>query len=148
MVTIMRHRSFSKTTRQMRESTPDNILKDITRRWNWSFARPGLHTLAVEKCQGLKKGEHPIPIRECVDVAINREPLMDIVRRPYRDGKYEVAREGFPQWIGQEIKFVEMLLETDNPKKIKVWAETPLTRIEFRHIFNYPVQAKVIAEAY
>lgn len=137
----MRLRSFSMTTKQMRESTPDHILKDCTRRLNWLFARPGLHTMAVEKAQGLKKGEHPSYIRECVDVQVSREPLIDIVKRPYRNGQYEVAREGFPEWIGQEIKFYEMMKE----QYPWILPEVPITRIEFKHIFETPVQTKILA---
>lgn len=137
----MRLRSFSLTTRQMRESTPNKILKDCTRRLNWLFARPGLHTMAVEKAQGLKKGQHPVHIRECVDIQVSREPLIDIVNRPIRNGQYEVAREGFPEMIGHEIEFVEMFKEQCS----WIRPETPVTRIEFKHVFNVPVQAQVVA---
>lgn len=140
----MRLMSFSMTTRQMDESTPGHELKKRSRRDGTGY-RVGETRMAVDRCMGLKKGEHPRHIHPVEFVTVEREPLMDIVRRPYRNGHYEVEEEGFPEWIGQEMKFVEMYL-SHRPKRLRdpemlvsnigfrhIW-ETPVTRVEFEHL--------------
>jgi hypothetical protein len=49
----MRLMSFSLTTPQILART-----KTVTRRMGWTFLRPGDLVQAIEKGQGLKKGEH------------------------------------------------------------------------------------------
>lgn len=80
----MRHMSFSKTTEQMRAGT-----KTQTRRLGWSKLRVGARLLAVEKGQGLRKGETVRPLYEIEVTAVRREPLEYVTPA-------DVALEGFP----------------------------------------------------
>jgi len=127
----------------MQESKPGHELKTHTRRDGWSKIKIGERLTAVEKCQGLKLGEHVKPIRIIEVYEVNREPLMDIVRRPYRDGKYEVEREGFPEWIDQEIKFVEMYQKSSHLHRKD--PEKPVARIGFKHLWDVPAVFKWVS---
>lgn len=77
--------SFSETTDQIRART-----KIVTRRFStrprsiWNMLKPGKHLIAIEKGQGLKKGEHITKLDEIITLKVDREPLLDIVRRPTR----------------------------------------------------------------
>ena len=75
----MRNMSFSLTTEQIRNRT-----KDVTRRLGWKNLKPGEHFRAVEKCQGLKKGEHIVKLYELECISNIPEPLKDIFFRPRR----------------------------------------------------------------
>ncbi len=80
----MRNMSFSKTKEQIRNRT-----KTETRRLGWADLKPGEQFCAIEKGQGLKKGERVkrLALLECVS---NRsEPLCRITQDA-------VVREGFP----------------------------------------------------
>jgi hypothetical protein len=98
-----------------------NRTKTVTRRNGWKFLKPGEIVMAVEKCQGLKKGEkikkiHPIKI---IDVMF--EPLNNI------DDK-ELIKEGFSDY--DTFQFIEMFVKSHkgiNPSSI-------ITRIEFEHL--------------
>ena len=85
----MRHMSFMLTTRQVREGT-----KDVTRRVGWWFLRPGDVLWAVEKAQGLKKGERVTRIRRIRIISTRRERLDQMTQDPAY-GVDEVRREGF-----------------------------------------------------
>lgn len=80
----MRNMSFSLTTPQMRART-----KTVTRRLGWWFLKPGDIVCAVEKGQGLKKGEKVVRIGPIRILSTRRERLRDITRP-------DVAKEGFP----------------------------------------------------
>ena len=54
----MRLISFSMTLPQFHART-----KDVTRRLGWKDLAHGTFLQAVEKAQGLKAGEHPVPQR-------------------------------------------------------------------------------------
>ncbi len=80
----MRNMSFSATTQQMRNRT-----KTVTRRMGWRSLSPGELLCAVEKGQGLKKGEKVRRIGVIQVTALGRERLDSIT--------YEgVGREGYP----------------------------------------------------
>ena len=80
----MRNMSFSLTTPQVRAGT-----KTVTRRRGWWFLKPGDLLMAIEKGQGLKKGEHVVRIRPIRVVNARPEPL-------FRITKSDCRREGFP----------------------------------------------------
>jgi hypothetical protein len=81
----MRNISFSATTEQIRQKR-----KHCTRRGNkngpaWKSLKPNEHLMGVEKCQGLKKGEHVKQLSEIVAMDTTLEPVDDIIRRPTRE---------------------------------------------------------------
>ena len=82
----MRNMSFSMTTEQIRNRT-----KTVTRRMGWGFLKPEDVVMAVEKGQGLKKGEHVKKICPIRIVSIKSERLWQV---PDED----VSREGFHGW--------------------------------------------------
>lgn len=119
----MRNISFALTTAQVRAGT-----KDVTRRLGWSFLKPGDHLMAVEKCQGLKKGEGIKRIREIEIISFTAEPLNAIFYQPIRDGRRsEVDREGFPEMTLME--FVKFFC-----KSMKIEQTATVHRIEFRYV--------------
>lgn len=86
--------SFMLTQQQMREE-----IKDVTRRLGWWFLKPGDIVNAMEKCQGLKKGEKQVLIYPIQIISTRPEPLFEITPE-------ECVREGFPDLT--PIEFVEM----------------------------------------
>jgi len=108
----MRNISFAMTTPQVRAGT-----KDITRRLGWKFLKEDDQLMAVEKCQGLKKGEKVKYIRQIRVKSVYREPLNHI-------NKLDVIREGFPDLSVQQ--FVMMFCRAN-----KCEPSTIVTRIEF-----------------
>lgn len=85
----MRLISFSLTKDQVRDRS-----KTVTRRLGWRDLKPGTVLRAVEKAQGLRKGETVVPLATIRVVNVRREPL----RRLTDDVAYgirEVAAEGF-----------------------------------------------------
>ena len=62
--------SFCLTTPQVRAGT-----KTVTRRIGWWNLKPGELLMAIEKGQGLKKGEHVTRIRPIRVVTVRRERL-------------------------------------------------------------------------
>jgi hypothetical protein len=107
--------SFSLTTPQFLDGS-----KDVTRRVGWRFLKVGDHLLAVEKAQGLKKGERQIALGEIVVTSVRREPLDYITPR-------DVRREGFP---GKTCAwFVGMFCRAN-----RCTPDTQVTRIEFKHV--------------
>jgi hypothetical protein len=111
----MRHMSFMLTQPQVRART-----KTVTRRLGWMCAYPGLQVLAVEKCQGLKKGEKVVPL--CViRIKDSRwEPLGAIT-------KEDCIAEGFPEMEPQD--FIDMFC-----KHNKVTPYVRVNRIEFEYL--------------
>jgi hypothetical protein len=102
--------------------------KDLTRRDAWNNLKGGEVLMGVNQCQGLKKGQQ-IKFHPLVVLTVQREPLDDIVKRPFRDGRYEVAREGFPAWIGLEDRFVDLYVKANGGPRDKL-----INRIEIRHL--------------
>ena len=85
----MRNMSFMLTTRQMRDRT-----KTVTRRMGWDNAKVGELLCAVEKCQGLKKGEKIVRICVVRVLSVRKEPLQRMLDDP-KYGHEETAKEGF-----------------------------------------------------
>jgi len=110
----MRNMSFSLTTPQMKAGT-----KTVTRRLGWSFLKEGDLVMAVEKCQGLKKGEKVKKIGIIEILRIRCETLDDITHG-------DVVLEGFPEMTTEE--FISMFCKAN-----KCDRSTLVNRIEFRH---------------
>ncbi len=126
----MKNISFSLTTRQVRESTPDYILKDVTRRTGWAHLKPGEKLCAIVKGQGLKAGEHVERIRIIEVVSVRREPVNRMLNTPEGDPTYgirECQREGFPEMSPSE--FVQMFCKSHSCRPNK-----KITRIEFKYL--------------
>lgn len=121
-----RHISFALTTPQFLDGS-----KDVTRRMGWANLKAGELLIAVEKSQGLKKGEKVRRLGTIRVVEARREPL----RRMIEDLDYgfdETRREGFPKphpkyWPGT---FVSFFCETHK----KCTPNSIVTRIEFEHV--------------
>ena len=91
----MRNMSFMLTTQAMRDRT-----KFVTRRLGWKFLKRGDLVQAVEKGQGLKKGEHVVKICVIRVITNEAEPLYCISTR--HDGG-ETTREGFPNMTAADF---------------------------------------------
>lgn len=120
----MRHMSFALTQNEY-----VSRIKDLTRRDGWTNLKPGDSFVGVDRVMGFQKGEHPVKFHPSVCISNAPEPLNDIVKRPFRDGHFEVAREGFPAWIGNETEFVKLYVKCNGGPEDKI-----INRIEFRHI--------------
>lgn len=110
-----RNISFSMTTQQIyrREKT-------VTRRIGWAFLKPGDVLQAVEKAQGLKKGEKVKRICKIVVESTRWEPLNAITQS-------DCISEGFPDMTPND--FVEMFC------RVNRWEpDKDVNRIEFRYI--------------
>lgn len=94
----MRNMSFSITTQQMKD-----FQKDVTRRLGWWFLKEGDLLMAVEKCQGLKKGDKVKKLYIIEVLRLSPQPL-------YCINKPEVIREGFPDMTSAQ--FVEMFCKS------------------------------------
>lgn len=94
----MRNMSFSMTTEQVR-----NRRKNVTRRLGWKFLKPGELVQAIEKGQGLKKGEHVVKICVIRILANEPEPLYAIMTKHDRQ---ETTREGFPLLDPEEFVYM------------------------------------------
>lgn len=99
---------------------------DVTRRVGWRDLKPGEKLAAVNKCQGLKRGESAQLLAIIEVVSVRRERLDDIVdpARP-EYGREEMRREGFPGMDPQD--FLLMPHWTIDPDDL-------VTRIEFRYV--------------
>lgn len=117
----MRQMSFALTTEQMIART-----KTVTRRRGWATLAPGTVLRAIEKGQGLKKGEKVRKLGLIRVASVRREMLAEIL---FNDG--DVYREGFPHMTAEQ--FVEMFCEHNGCS-----ADAPVTRIEFEHIEETP----------
>ncbi len=117
----MRNMSFMLTTEQTK-----NRSKTVTRRLGWKFLKPGDQVMAVEKSQGLKKGEKIKRI--CVLVIISNTPEMLCKITPA-----EVTMEGFPgkspEW------FIDMFCRSHK----NCTPETYVNRIEFKYTTNFNI---------
>lgn len=110
--------SFALTTPQMLART-----KTVTRRLGWRDLQPGTLLQAVEKSQGLKKGEKVRKLGVIRVVSVTREPLscMDEGR------PLECAREGFPDM--RPAAFCRMFCAHNGGDLTQ-----DVTRIEFEHV--------------
>lgn len=112
----MRNISFALTTEQVRNQT-----KTVTRRLGWLDLKRGELLHAVEKSQGLKKGEHPkgLAIIRVVDVRRQKLTAENL-------SQTERAREGFPRMTAKE--FIAFFCESHGCKP-----GDKVTRIEFEY---------------
>jgi hypothetical protein len=111
----MRHMSFSLTTPQFLDGT-----KSVTRRLGWNNLRPGALVMAVEKAQGLRRGEKVRKLGVIRIVSVRRERLHQITQR-------DVVREGFSDWTCAE--FIEMFCRANRCDRL-----AEVNRIEFEHV--------------
>ena len=114
----MRYMSFMATTDQIRNRT-----KTVTRRLGWKSLKPGDLIQAIEKGQGLKKGEKVNRLAVLRVESVRREKLADIV-----GNVGECAKEGFPKLSG--MSFVLMFCDLNRPCK----PDWDVTRIEFSYV--------------
>ncbi len=109
--------SFSHTSPQFLDGS-----KTVTRRQinSWEDLKPGTILKAIEKCQGLKKGEKQKPLGLIRVTAVRCEPLNTITQA-------ECALEGFPEWAPAD--FIAFYIG-----KRKCSPDFVVTRIEFERI--------------
>lgn len=86
----------------------------------WANVKDGDILMAVEKAQGLKKGEK-IKKMGPIQIKTRREPLNAITQ-------HEVIREGFPDMTVDE--FIIFFCKTHK----RCTPETIIIRIEFKHL--------------
>lgn len=115
-----RHISFALTTPQFLDGS-----KTVTRRLGWENVKPGDVLTAVEKCQGLKKGEKHKRLGDIRVVSVGREHLRDI---ELKWGGAECDREGFPRMSPKE--FIEFFCKANRPCQ----PDWYVTRIEFERL--------------
>lgn len=111
----MRNMSFFITTPQFEDGS-----KDITRRCGWWDLKAGEKVQAVEKAQGIKKGDkmRKLGVIEIVSVRAER---LDRIEQD------DVRREGFPNMTPAE--FVAMFCKAMNCKPTEL-----VNRIEFKRV--------------
>lgn len=135
----MRNMSFMLTTAQIKNRT-----KTVTRRVGWTFLKPGDLIQAIEKGQGLKKGEKVKRLAVLRVETVRRERL-DLMHNETGYGLREAAREGFPDMTGKQ--FVNFFCSTHKVPDKRAWGgllkkRTPfpmlpcdeVTRIEFSYV--------------
>ena len=121
----MRNMSFSLTTPQVRARA-----KTVTRRLGWKFARAGDVYCAIEKGQGLKKGEKIVRICT-IRVVSARSERLDRMTTDLDYGFAETAREGFPNGHPRHFpsEFVGMFCAHNGCDPFVI-----VTRIEFEYL--------------
>lgn len=98
-----------------------NRTKTVTRRHGWRFLKSGDVLRGVHKCQGLKKGEHPIELCVIRVESVRQEMLSAMMPE-------DLAAEGFPEMSRDE--FMEMFIKSHKG----VTPFTLITRIEFSYV--------------
>lgn len=121
----MRNISFMLTINQFNDGS-----KDVTRRDGWRNAKAGDVYRAVEKSQGLKKGEKIKPLGTIRVKSATRERLRRMTDDPAY-GRVECSREGFPKM--SPCDFIDMFCKSHKG----VTAESTITRIEFERIEDH-----------
>ncbi len=96
--------------------------KDVTRRLGWKDLKPGTHLLAVNRCMGLRKGEHARIFGPIRIVSVRRERLFTITAE-------DVRREGYPDDTPEV--FVDDFCDA-----MGCAPDTVVTRIEFERILK------------
>jgi hypothetical protein len=121
--------SFALTTTQILNRT-----KTVTRRIGWANLQPGTLLQAIEKGQGLKKGEKVRKLAVIRVVSVRRERLFEI-------HPVDLAREGFPEMGRQE--FIDMFCASHrvgvggywgNQRTRQCGERDEVTRIEFEYV--------------
>jgi len=110
-----RNMSFFLTQDQVRSKT-----KTVTRRQGWNFLKVGDILNAVEKGQGLKKGEKVKKICQIRVLHLSRE-------RINRIDQSDTNKEGFPEWSPDD--FIQMYCAANSVKPDE-WCN----RIEFEYL--------------
>jgi hypothetical protein len=129
---LMRLMSFHLTTTQVQARR-----KTVTRRIGWSTLAPGTVVQAIEKGQGLRKGEsvNRLATLEIIDV---RRERLDALVRDEAYGARELELEGFGVGILAPLgligpttaaEFLDMFCQANHCD-----AFTYVTRIEFRYL--------------
>jgi hypothetical protein len=111
----MKNMAFSMTTAQVKART-----KTVTRRLGWRDLQAGEQLCAIEKGQGLKKGEKVNRLGVIEVVSARPEPLDAITQE-------DVVLEGFPQMTPAE--FVAFFARGHRCEKNAV-----VNRIEFKYV--------------
>lgn len=114
--------SFALTTSQI-----SNRTKTVTRRLGWKSLKPGTLLQAVEKSQGLKKGEKVRKLAVIRVVAKHRGALSQMLDRGPFGYSDDCAREGFPKMSPEE--FVAFFTKANRCDRDE-W----VTRIEFEYV--------------
>lgn len=109
--------SFALTTAQVLART-----KTVTRRLGWRDLQPGTLLQAVEKSQGLRKGEHVRTLAILRVLSVRREQLDEIDFDPG-----DIELEGFPEMDAEA--FIQFFCRTH-----ACTPETWVTRIEFAYV--------------
>lgn len=107
--------AFSMTKRQMRERT-----KFVTRRLGWWKLKPGQVLYAIEKGQGLKRGQKVKHICLIRVVSATNERLCDI-------SSWDVVLEGFPEM--SRADFIAMFCQANRCKPRRT-----VRRIQFEFV--------------
>lgn len=131
--------SFALTTEQVRRQT-----KTVTRRMGWTFLKPGDLIQAIEKGQGLKKGEKINRLAVLRVEAVRREPL-SAMSADLLYGVSECRAEGFPSMSPEQ--FIEMFCASHTISDKRAWGLSmkkrqpfpmlpcdEVTRIEFSYV--------------
>jgi len=118
----MKQISFSLTTPQIRART-----KDVTRRNGWLKAKAGDVVMAIEKGQGLKKGEKVVKLGQVRFTKVTRQRLSMMLNGEGGYGRLEVKREGFPDKTPEW--FVRMYCQAND-----CTPDDEVTRIEFEYL--------------
>jgi hypothetical protein len=129
--------SFALTTEQIRNRT-----KTVTRRIGWDFVKPGDLIQAIEKGQGLKKGEKFKKLAVLRIESVSFELLMRLTFDPLY-GHEEMTREGFQSMDPKD--FIEMFCRshrvfaggqggTERLLYRDCRPEDEVTRIEFSYV--------------
>lgn len=116
--------AFSLTTPQIEAET-----KTVTRRlglWWAQKLRTGDVLWAIEKGQGLKKGEHVRRLKQIRVAKVSTERLSSITRR--LDGDAECRREGFPTMTPEQ--FYWFFRQANGVRR----GDPMVTRIEFEYV--------------
>lgn len=118
--------SFVLTTPQILNRT-----KTVTRRLGWASLKPGTLIQAIEKGQGLKKGEKVRRLTIVRVSSVRREPLNRMLKpygwAGYTYGVKEAVREGFREMSPAE--FVAMFCRAN-----RCDPSVDVTRIEFEYV--------------
>ncbi|WP_289029582.1 hypothetical protein [uncultured Algoriphagus sp.] len=116
-----RNMSFFLTKEQVIKET-----KTVTRRLGWNHAKPGMYCWAVEKGQGIKKGE--INRLKLIRIkSVKREKLFHLY---INKGMEEAKLEGFPNMLDEQ--FATFFCE-----KMKCGLGQYVNRIEFEYVKDY-----------
>ena len=119
---MTRNISFSLTKEQFRNRT-----KTVTRRIGWKNLKSGEILCAVEKAQGLKKGEKVVRMGLIRVVNVRIEWLYELTDNP-EYGKAEVIKEGFPDMT--PVQFFGFFVDHHDFD----YTEEKVTRIEFEYL--------------